>query len=82
MKKQAGINPNLFQKLETGGAIQLTHLGADLSGSSILPAELDDGFDFENSSVSGDESVHKKEDTRIVQKEEAREEKDIDLDTL
>jgi translation initiation factor 1A len=82
LKKQAGINTNLFQKLETGSTVQLGHLGVDLSGSSILPAELDDGFDFENSSVSGDESVHENGLTTVVQKEEARKEKDIDLDTL
>jgi hypothetical protein len=61
LKKEDGVNPKLFMKLETGGHC-VGEIGTDYT-DAVMNVPEDEGFEFENSeSESGDEEA-----TEIVQ---------------
>jgi len=83
LKKQEGINPNLFQKLESG-TLNTSYVGMDLSGSTLLQLQQDDGFDFEHSSDDDDEDDGKAPvaKTIVVESVKPRNDVDVNIDNL
>ena len=58
LKKEDGVNPKLFMKLEDAAGCRVTEIGADMT-NEIVDTGIMDGFDFEGSS---DEEEEKKEE--------------------
>jgi translation initiation factor 1A len=66
LKKEEGVNPKLFMKLETMNGCRLAEIGEDMTKTEIIMPE-DDGFEFE----------HSEEEGGIVEKQEVKEVKEV-----
>jgi hypothetical protein len=71
LKKEDGVNPKLFMKLETGGHC-VGEIGTDYT-DAVMNVPEDDGFDFEHSGSDSeseeDTKEHPEEATRVIEQE-------------